>query len=106
MATVAGTPGNPGTGPVRLTPGEEAVLGKAYDLQLMRRLWPFIRPHWKMLAAWAVFMPLTIALELAQPALFRYALVEHMLTGDIAALPLDAGIYLLLVVAQGGSAFC
>jgi len=85
---------------------EEVVLGKAYDVALMRRLWPFIRPHWKLLVAWALFMPLTIALELAQPALFRYALTEHMLTGRLSALPLDAAIYMGLVLAQGGSAFC
>jgi ATP-binding cassette subfamily B multidrug efflux pump len=87
-------------------PGDEAVLGKAYDVALMKRLWPFIRPHWKLLLAWALFMPVTIALDLAQPALFRYALVEHMLGGNAAALPIDALIYLGLVVAQGGSSFC
>lgn len=94
------------TAPPRLAPGEEAVLGKAYDLQLVRRLWPYVRPHWKLLLAWALFMPITIGLELAQPAVFRYALVEHMLGNDIDALPLDAVVYLSLVVAQGGSSFC
>jgi ATP-binding cassette subfamily B multidrug efflux pump len=111
MATTAGahnTPGTPPTagGTAKGTPGEEAVLGKAYDVALMRRLWPFIRPHWKLLVAWAIFMPLTIALELAQPALFRYALTEHILPRKIDALPLDAAIYMGLVLLQGGSAFC
>ena len=92
--------------PPRAAPGEEAVLGKAYDLDLMRQLWPFIRPHWKLLVAWALFMPITIALELAQPVMFRYALEHHILGRDIGALPLDAAAYMLLVVAQGGSAFC
>jgi len=100
MAT-ATTPGSRAPGA-----GEEAVLGKAYDVALMRRLWPFIRPHWKLLITWAVFMPLTIAFELAQPALFRYALTEHMLGDQISSLPYDAVAYLALVVAQGGSAFC
>ncbi len=94
------------TAPRLAAPGEEAVLGKAYDLQLVRRLWPYVRPHWKLLLAWALFMPMTIGLELAQPALFRYALVEHMLGNNIDALPLDAVIYLSLVVAQGGTSFC
>jgi ATP-binding cassette subfamily B multidrug efflux pump len=87
-------------------PGEEAVLGKAYDLALLRQLWPFVRPHWRLLALWALFMPITIAFELAQPALFRYALTNHILTGDIEALPLDALGYMALVAAQGGSAYC
>jgi ATP-binding cassette subfamily B protein len=90
----------------RPVPGDEAVLGKAYDLALMRKLWPFVRPHWRLLAAWALFMPLTIAFELAQPALFRYALTTHMLTGRIDMLPLDALAYLALVALQGGSAYC
>jgi ATP-binding cassette subfamily B protein len=84
---------------------EEVVLGKAYDLALMRRLWPFVRPHWHSLLAWALFMPLTIAFELTQPALFRYALTQHMLGGDIGALPFDAAAYVALVLLQGGSSF-
>jgi ATP-binding cassette subfamily B protein len=101
------TPPSPsGGGPASARGGEEAVLGKAYDLALMRRLWRFVRPHWRLLLAWAIVMPLTVALELAQPALFRYALTEHMLTGNLEALPLDALIYMGLVLAQGGSSFC
>ena len=87
-------------------PGEEAVLGKAYDLALIRKLWPFVRPHRKMLVAWALFMPITIGFDLAQPALFRYALTHHMLTGEIGMLPLDALGYMALVAAQGGSGLC
>ena len=95
-----------GPRPPAPAPGEEAVLGKAYDLALIRKLWPFVRPHWKMLVAWALFMPITIGLELAQPALFRYALTHHMLTGEIGMLPLDALGYMALVAAQGGSGMC
>ncbi|MBA3394223.1 MAG: ABC transporter ATP-binding protein [Deltaproteobacteria bacterium] len=102
IGTAPNQPGAPNQPPG----SEEATLGKAYDLALVRRLWPFVRPHWKLLLAWAIFMPLTIAFELAQPALFRYALTEHILTGKIDALPLDAIAYMALVVAQGGSAFC
>ncbi len=85
---------------------DEVVLGKAYDIELFRRLWPFIRPHKKLLAAWMLFMPLTIAFELAQPRLFGYALANHMLLGDISMLPWDAAGYMALVMAQGGSSFC
>lgn len=95
-----------GPRPPAPVPGEEAVLGKAYDLALLRKLWPFVRPHWKMLVAWALFMPITIGFDLAQPALFRYALTHHMLTGEIGMLPLDALGYVALVAAQGGSGLC
>ena len=108
MAAVAGAPEQPGPNPParRQIPGEEQSLGKAYDLALIRKLWPYVRPHWKLLFAWAIFMPLTIGFELAQPALFRYALTEHILGGQIDALPLDALAYMALVAAQGGSSFC
>ncbi|HSK02742.1 MAG TPA: ABC transporter ATP-binding protein [Kofleriaceae bacterium] len=86
-------------------PGEEAVLGKAYDLALLRQIWPFVRPHWRLLALWALFVPLTIGFELAQPLLFRYALTNHILTGEVSALPLDALGYMALVAAQGGSLY-
>ena len=105
MATAVASQPGPAPGG-RAGGAEEVVLGKAYDLALMRRLWPFIRPHWKLLIAWALFMPFTIALELAQPALFRYALTTHILTGDIAPLPIDAAAYMGLVLTQGASGFC
>ena len=86
----------------------EGSLGKAYDLALIKKLWPYVRPHWKLLLAWAVFMPLTIALELVQPLLFQYALTEHILgtPPQIDKLPLDAIAYMALVLTQGGSGFC
>src|SRR5262249_43945341 len=102
-----GPPPGAGGPPSRAPGGDEAVvLGKAYDVALLRRLWPFVKAHWRLLAAWAVFMPLTIGFELAQPALFRYALTEHILKYDRGALPFDALAYLALVIAQGGSGFC
>ncbi|MGE0545661.1 MAG: ABC transporter ATP-binding protein [Kofleriaceae bacterium] len=91
------------TAPVR---AEEAILGKAYDLALMRQLWPFVRPHWRLLVAWAMFMPLTVAFELAQPWLWGYALGNHILTGEVGMLPLDAAAYFALVLLQSGSSFC
>jgi len=109
MAVLGTPPTSAPVGPLPRSgrgPAEEAVLGRAYDVQLLKRLWPFVRPHWKLLFAWALFMPLTIALELAQPMVFRYALTTHILTGDIGMLPVDAAIYMGLVLAQGASGFC
>ncbi len=84
---------------------ELQLTGSAYDLRLIRRLWRYVAPHWHLLLAWALFMPCTIALELVQPLLFKYALTEHMLGGHIESLPFDAGAYMALVVAQGMSGF-
>ena len=115
MATVGTPPGGPGqpgapNAPAqqRAVPTEEAMLGKAMDLALLRRLWPFVRPHAKLLLAWACFMPLTILLDLGQPLLFWYALTHHMLATPthVEMLPYDALAYMLLVVGQGASSFC
>ena len=112
MAVVAANPGNRG-------PEAEAVLGKAYDLRLIRRLAQYVKPHSRLLAVWVVFMFVTIGFELAQPYLFAYVLQHHIIgeipwwtfghghgRGDAAMLPWDALLYVGLVVGQNLSAFC
>jgi ATP-binding cassette subfamily B protein len=83
----------------------EAVLGKAYDVRLIGRVWKYVRPHVMLLVAWGFFMCVTIAFELAQPYLVAYALQHHILGGDIEALPLDALLFVGLVVAQNVSSY-
>ncbi|HET9991389.1 MAG TPA: ABC transporter ATP-binding protein [Kofleriaceae bacterium] len=83
----------------------EAVLGKAYDLRLIKRIAKYVRPHRAMLGAWVVFMLAGIACELAQPAMFVYALNNHILKDHIDKLPLDALAYIGLVLAQGIAGF-
>ena len=58
MATPVSAPPASAAGPAPPRPAqEEAILGKAMDLALLRRLWPFVRPNARLLVAWAVFMP-------------------------------------------------
>ena len=83
----------------------EAVLGKAYDVRLIKRIAMYVRPHRAMIAAWVVFMLLGIAFELAQPAMFVYALNNHILSPHIEMLPWDALAYIGLVLAQGIAGF-
>jgi ATP-binding cassette subfamily B protein len=58
-----------------------------------------------LLGAWVVFMLAGIACELAQPAMFVYALNNHILKDHIDKLPLDALAYIGLVLAQGIAGF-
>lgn len=106
MATVA--PAGPigPVGPRRSGLEAEAVLGKAYDVRLMRRLARYVRPHVLLLVAWVGFMLVRTGFELGQPALVAYVLQHHILGGDLAALPLDALGYVGLVVGQNLSSFC
>jgi len=93
---------------VASTPGgvaAEQVLGKAYDVRLIRRLSKYIRPHARLLGAWIAFMLVEIGFTLAQPLVVMYSLQHHILAGNIAMLPIDAGIYVGLVLLQNVSAF-
>jgi len=83
----------------------EQVLGKAYDVRLIGRLSKYIKPHTQLLAGWVVFMLVTIGFELAQPYLVMYALQHHIMTGKASALPVDALVFVGLVVGQNLSSF-
>jgi ATP-binding cassette subfamily B multidrug efflux pump len=93
-------------GPRRPGLEAEAVLGKAYDVRLIRRLATYVRPHVFLLVAWSVLMLVRIALDLARPLLLMYVLKHHILGGDLDALPLDALAYAGLVVARNLASFC
>jgi ATP-binding cassette subfamily B protein len=84
----------------------EQVLGKAYDVRLIRRVSKYVRPHLHLLGAWVLFMCTTITFELAQPYLVMYALQHHILEPHRDMLVADAGIFVGLVVAQNLSSFC
>lgn len=83
----------------------EQVLGKAYDLRLIRRVWKYVRPHVPLLGAWVVFMCTTIVFELAQPYLMMWALKNHILAPHPDMLVVDALGFVGLVVAQNISSF-
>ncbi|MEO6773964.1 MAG: ABC transporter ATP-binding protein [Kofleriaceae bacterium] len=93
------------TAPGKSGMAAEAVLGKAYDIRLIKRIAKYVRPHRAMLGAWVVFMLAGIACELAQPAMFVYALDHHILKDHLDKLPLDALAYIGLVLAQGIAGF-
>ncbi|HSS00614.1 MAG TPA: ABC transporter ATP-binding protein [Kofleriaceae bacterium] len=105
MAASAG-PGPVGAvGPRRAGLEAEQVLGKAYDIRLMRRLARYVRPHLLLLVGWIAFTMIRTGFELAQPWLVAYVLQHHILGGNIAALPLDALGYVGLVIGQNLSMF-
>jgi ATP-binding cassette subfamily B protein len=97
-------------GPQRSGLVAEAVLGKAYDIRLMRRLARYVRPHAMLLVGWVALMLVRTGFELAQPWFIAYVLKNHILShggaGVIAALPFDALAYVGLVLGQNLSSFC
>ena len=83
----------------------EAVLGKAYDVRLIRRLARYVRPHALLLAGWVGMMLVRTGFELGKPMLVAAALRYHILGGRIDLLPLDALGYVGLVIGQNLSSF-
>jgi ATP-binding cassette, subfamily B, multidrug efflux pump len=83
----------------------EAVLGKAYDVRLIRRLARYVRPHALLLVGWVGMMMVRTGFELGKPMLVAAALRYHILGGRIDLLPLDALGYVGLVVGQNLSSF-
>lgn len=63
---------------------EENVLGKAYDAQLMKRLWGFVAPHWRMLLLSLALIPIAVGFELIQPLLLQVAIDQYLEPGVLS----------------------
>jgi len=78
---------------------EEEALGKAYDLYLLRRLWPYIRPYWpQVVLTLLLFFPL-FALELAPAVIIKVGLDSFITPEDAATRAVDPLLRLGLVPA-------
>ncbi len=98
-------PAGPPPGPRRAGIEAEAVLGKAYDIRLLRKLARYVRPHGLLLVSWVMFLGVRMAFDLAQPLLIAYALEHHIIGNNPGALPYDALGFVGLVVGQNITAF-
>ena len=79
---------------------EEAVMGKAYDGRLLRRLWPFVRPHSLYLVVSLATLVVISGIGLVRPLLMG-DVVHQADANDPRKLLRDGiGLALLLVVSQ------
>jgi ATP-binding cassette subfamily B protein len=58
---------------------EDAITGKVYDLQLLRRFLPFLKPYRSLVVGILLLLPLTTLCRLSQPLLLKYA-IDHAIT--------------------------
>jgi ATP-binding cassette, subfamily B, multidrug efflux pump len=80
---------------------EEGAIGKAYDARLLRRLWPFVRPHARLIVISLATLVIISVINLARPLLMG-DVVRQAALGESARLMRDgAGLALLLVITQG-----
>ncbi len=79
-ASGAPASGAPSGGRHRRRPPDapDASFGRAYDAELLRRLWPFARPHKRLLFVAMASYPIASLLHLAQPYLVKVAIDEHL----------------------------
>ncbi len=60
---------------------DEELLGKAYDGELLRRLWAFVRPHHRLVWTSLLLLPLVMAFDLLQPLILRWAIDDFIAAG-------------------------
>jgi ATP-binding cassette subfamily B protein len=105
MSAKASTPPPPGAGRARAEQAlkkfhEEGAMGKAYDARLLRRLWPYVRPHATYLVVSLVTLVAIAAINLVRPLLMG-DVVHQADVGDPHALLRDGvGLAGLLVASQ------
>lgn len=78
----------------------EKVLGKAYDARLMARLWPYVRPHWKLFLLAFLLMPVAVGLDIVQPYLLKIAFDDYIAasTPTLDGLEIVALVYIAVVI--------
>jgi ATP-binding cassette subfamily B multidrug efflux pump len=105
--TAGSKPGAPGpsAAPTRAqqalkTFHEEGAMGKAYDARLLRRLWPYVRPHGTYIAVSMATLVVISSIGLVRPLLMG-DVVRQADLGDSRRLMRDGiGLAGLLVVSQ------
>jgi ATP-binding cassette, subfamily B, multidrug efflux pump len=78
---------------------EEEAIGRVYDTELLRRMWPFVRPHGKFIVVSLLLLGLLATTQLVRPLLMG-RVVSHAAKGEGSALLRD-GMWLALFVIGG-----
>ncbi|MBT0651810.1 ABC transporter ATP-binding protein [Geomobilimonas luticola] len=79
---------------------EDEIVGKAYDRRLMGRFVGYLRPYRWLVAVTLILLPPMAAARLAQPYLLKIAIDNHIVKGEMEGLPLLAGWFILLILAE------
>jgi len=82
------------------SPHDEEALGKAFDGRLARRLFAYVRPHGKLVAAAVVALMIEGVLQLAPPLLTRRVIDVAMPAGDAALVRMSAILLVVALLAQ------
>ena len=86
------------------TEEQENVSGKAYDVELARRLWRFLRPHRKVFFLSLLLLPVHQCFNLAQPLLLKYG-IDAVSAGDGFTLLVTGVLFGVALLAEAGAFF-
>lgn len=80
---------------------EEASFGKAYDWELTKRLWPFLRPYRMLFWLTVVVVVVTAVGALAQPLIMRWTIDRGVATRDLSVLTRGGlGVAAIVIISQ------
>ena len=79
---------------------EESALGATYDLRLLKRLWPFVRPYRAYLWLSLGLGVITAALALLRPYIMRFAIDEGALAKDSDKLLLGGLLFAGAIITE------
>ncbi len=83
---------------------QETVAGKAYDVELARRLWRFIRPHRRLFFLSALLLPVHQVFNLVQPLLLK-AGFDAVAAGDGVTLLTTGVLFGAALLAEAAAFF-
>lgn len=81
---------------------EDASLGKAYDLTLLRRLWQFVYPHRRLLYWSLILGVVTVGLSLVRPLLMQWTIDSGVMAKDPNILLLGAASFAAVTLLEQG----
>jgi ATP-binding cassette subfamily B protein len=87
------------------TRATDDVLGKALDRTLLKRIFGYVWPYRRLLLVAVLLLPVVTAFEVAQPALLKRAIDDHIKPGRYQGLNRVGALYLLVMLGQFSAAF-
>lgn len=79
---------------------EDAITGKVYDVRLLRRFLPFLRPYAPVVGGILLLLPLTTLCRLAQPLLLKYAIDQAIVPGRLEQLAGPSVLFLGVLLLE------
>jgi ATP-binding cassette, subfamily B, multidrug efflux pump len=86
-------------------PHQEEILGKAYDVRLIKRLWQFILPYKRLFFLSLLLLPLQQAFGLAQPYLMKVGIDRYIAGKDLWGLQTIMLLFFVALVGETLAAF-